>query len=506
LFKRPLTAAERTSLYNAGNGLNKASLDAHATLNDYTEGWDLNEASGNALSHTGANDLTDTNTVTAGTGPTGQTASDSSVNGNHASFDTILDPTSWSTDVPSVFTGSNESSIDGTGGGSLLINESGSALQITGDWTITGWVKGRPAVDSAIFGRYKAGKGYVAYFHTSGILRPWNDGANFVSTTAVPDDGAWHFVAMSSNSGTATVRVDSTTETGAMSATITNATLNNPEIGNYNDSGGTDIGVPFNDVRVYNSSLSTAQLEELKGASEATGATPVGHWKLNDGPQSQDISDGDPVLSWLSREGNTRLFEQATTSKRPTYTASAINAKPGITFDGTDDLLRASSAFLTGTAGTIFIVFSATSNADDDYMFSSSDEALATKFLAIGQQSAEYGITQNEAGTADTVDGDTATTTADTILMVSSSGTAYAIRVNGNDETESADSGSNSGDWFDDTSALDNVVIGAMKTTSEGNHYPGVIAEILVYDSELSAGDIALVETYLADKFGITLP
>lgn len=68
-YKGLLTAGERTFLYNSGSGRKAWEVDAHATLGPIggagkvVEMWDMAEYSGNALSYTGNNDLTDTNTV-----------------------------------------------------------------------------------------------------------------------------------------------------------------------------------------------------------------------------------------------------------------------------------------------------------------------------------------------------------------------------------------------------------------------------------------------------------
>ncbi len=67
-WKRTLTTAERTSLYNAGAGLLHSELSA-ALKTSLVSYWNLNEPSGNALDAHGSNDLTDTNTVTNAAGP-----------------------------------------------------------------------------------------------------------------------------------------------------------------------------------------------------------------------------------------------------------------------------------------------------------------------------------------------------------------------------------------------------------------------------------------------------
>lgn len=264
-------------------------------------------------------------------------------------------------------------------------------------------------------------------------------------------------------------------------------------------------------LRIYGlaSTPTAGQVMELAEGSDPTGiaaANLEGQWDFDDGPFSEP-SDGDVILGWQDQQSG-RLLMQSTAAKRPTYTLqdADFNSKPSILADGTDDGLVVSDASLFGTKGTIFIVFKQATNGDSEDFLSSSDEALATKFFAVGQQTTEYGVTQNSAGTADTVDGNTAADTNAHILTVTSSGTAYTIRLDGVAETVSADSGSNSGDWFGDTADRDNFALFFRKVSSEANHANVKIARILVYDDvTLTASEISIIENELASQYGITI-
>ena len=48
--------------------------------------------------------------------------------------------------------------------------------------------------------------------------------------------------------------------------------------------------------------------------------------------------NGSTVSQWSDKSGNGRHLVQATASKQPAYSATTFNNRPGITFDGVDDI------------------------------------------------------------------------------------------------------------------------------------------------------------------------
>lgn len=67
VWKRVLTASERTELYNSGNGIHSSILSSDLQTN-LVAYWDLDETSGTRVDAIGSNDLTDNNTVTSNSG------------------------------------------------------------------------------------------------------------------------------------------------------------------------------------------------------------------------------------------------------------------------------------------------------------------------------------------------------------------------------------------------------------------------------------------------------
>src|SRR3990167_8100146 len=174
--------------------------------------------------------------------------------------------------------------------------------------------------------------------------------------------------------------------------------------------------------------------------------------------RADDISgnDGDEISAWVSREGNSYSFEQ-TLTKRPLLKkgANGINSQNIVRFDGVNDLLVYTGNLLSSSEGTVLIV----------YRLSASPTA--------------------------------------TIELFKSNGTAFSLRLNGAAETLAVESGANNGDWLAETADRDNFVIGGLKLTSESSFLKGDIAEILMYDTGLSAASISLLETYLDGRYAI---
>lgn len=225
-------------------------------------------------------------------------------------------------------------------------------------------------------------------------------------------------------------------------------------------------------------------------------------------------SNGDPVTSWYSREGNLYDFTQGTAAKRPTWNAadSNLHNRPTLTFDGTDDLLRYAGALTTATAGSALAVarLSGVDAVNAEYLLSSSDEATANNYLACAVHwtagTPNMAVYSKVAGAANIVGGSTTISAgSNRIFGWSSSGTAWTLRHNGAAETKAVISGSDNGNWFGDSAGRDNVVIGARKDVAENYRITGEVAEVMLFDRELTAGEIGLMERYVSARYAIAL-
>jgi hypothetical protein len=190
----------------------------------------------------------------------------------------------------------------------------------------------------------------------------------------------------------------------------------------------------------------------------------------------------------------------------PWWEASVINNRPGVGFDGVDDFLLFSSNLLTGTSGSVVAVLKPHVVSGTQYILGSSDEATATRYCGVKLNGTNAGIAQCNNDVEDNVKGNT-TLVADAGCIVSfqSDDSAYYIWVNGLLQTLTVVNGANSGDWFSDATAKDNVTLGALKYSAENLFLNGYILEVLIYPKALSDSQRRKVERYLSGKYGVAV-
>lgn len=238
------------------------------------------------------------------------------------------------------------------------------------------------------------------------------------------------------------------------------------------------------------------------------------------------FGDGDAIASLASIANSySRVLTQTTAGMKPTYAADVGDGKPGIVFDGGDFLYNTSSgSWLTGALGEVWAVITIDSDpstwtggagallAITNYS-SGTANLLLLQIRSDGAGGAKLGIFQQQASAgSDLVIGDTVMAVGGRYLVCFySTGTAYGMRVNGTEQALSVSSGSNTGDWFGDTTH-GTTVIGAYyeNTHTSGNQlFQGKLHELIVFDGVsklLNREQARALTKRLSDRWGLELP
>jgi hypothetical protein len=229
-------------------------------------------------------------------------------------------------------------------------------------------------------------------------------------------------------------------------------------------------------------------------------------------------SSGGSVSQWTDKSANAYTFTQATSTNQPTTGTRTINSKNVLDFDGTSDYLYSTAAistwkFLHSAASTIFIVAN-TDVTNSNHSFVSTQagstsrigfytyQDMGNMYARVDKGSAgntvynsTYALAYGTGNYYFTYKSDpTNATAADRIKISQNGGTYYGTNTATN-AVSTADS-------------ENSLTIGCLLDLFNGVRYPGgwhngTIAEIIIYDSALSSGDIASVQSYLATKWSI---
>jgi len=191
-----------------------------------------------------------------------------------------------------------------------------------------------------------------------------------------------------------------------------------------------------------------------------------------DASQITGLNDGDAVATWSDVSGNARDFTQGTASSRPTYKTNQRGSLPAVLFDGIDDYL---SATFSCTGKTVVCVFKITGGVQYDRPFNFSPDYKClyrdTTNTRVGSYNGVFGPLLAGVSTGFL----TAIWTFD--------GSGSNLRVDGVDATPVAGS-------------FGTAFNGSHSVSAPSFEHTGYVAHLLVYDTVISAGDIASLETY----------
>jgi hypothetical protein len=199
------------------------------------------------------------------------------------------------------------------------------------------------------------------------------------------------------------------------------------------------------------------------------------------------LVDGDPVATWEDAHTSNKDLTQATSAARPTYQTNELNGLPIVRFDGTDDWMT-NTGFTLAQPTTVFIVFvpRLVNSSSQVFVYDGLGGNRQALFWQADDRLRYYAGTVIDSSTAVTQD-------AEQLVTVVFNGASSGIEING-----AAGSAGNAGaQGFSST-----INLGAQQSGA-ADFAQIDVAEFLVYDTALSAGDRDSVESYLTTKWGL---
>jgi Concanavalin A-like lectin/glucanases superfamily/Secretion system C-terminal sorting domain/F5/8 type C domain len=209
---------------------------------------------------------------------------------------------------------------------------------------------------------------------------------------------------------------------------------------------------------------------------------------------------GSNVTQWADQSGNGYNVTQATAANQPTFETNVFNGQPAINFDGSNDFLNniTNNVVMPGAGRTVFIVAKARCNSTAMYYLTFRRSTLLCAYQSSPGTNFIYSDGVNGINNAtypsnwwDTIKA------KPTLLTAYNSGVApNKINLRLNQQTVTVSQG---GGVVNETGTA-GFSVGRRE---DGPYFSnGWIAEIIVYNSELSSTDRTTVENYLAAKYG----
>ena len=203
------------------------------------------------------------------------------------------------------------------------------------------------------------------------------------------------------------------------------------------------------------------------------------------------LDGSNKVSQWNDKSWNGNNLTQSTEWSKPIYSASALNSKAGVSFDGTDDNLTLGSQLIsTGDEWDIFVV---AENADvskaDSYILSQWDSAFSNRTIFMWHHSdwklSAFNSPSEPRATTAMMDN------TPYILGSSYDGTNMALSIYGIEEA-SVNAGAKT------LSNLDFII---WSSAISSRYWTGDIAEVLVFKRKLTDFEADQVVDYLNTKW-----
>jgi len=212
----------------------------------------------------------------------------------------------------------------------------------------------------------------------------------------------------------------------------------------------------------------------------------------------QRIGNNQIVRRWEDKSGNGRHASEATNG--PTRKTSEQNGYSALLFNGSSTFLAGSSTPSTANERTVFAITKSANTTGADFFQIGVYGAANFRAFALrqGYGAPNSGISSDLIANNVNVNGEQLTINQYHVSCWRQKSSTRDVRYwhNGVEKTVTGRP--------DSFSAADGFFVGKIRTTNDLSFWNGYIAEVIIYDVELSDADRATVETYLTAKWGIS--
>ena len=201
---------------------------------------------------------------------------------------------------------------------------------------------------------------------------------------------------------------------------------------------------------------------------------------------------------WKDVSGNGSDATQGTAGSQPTFTANGINFNPAFQFDGTDDFLAINKSFSAATAGEEMFaaVLPESSPGANILGMGNVANTTATEEFRYINNSLQFGAAPSYTAV-------TSTATTDGFPQIANAHrfkdntTPTKLLLNGSEVASGT---------VNARPNIDRVDIGARRIQANDNQtFKGMMAEVLLFNRELTTAERQQVTSYLGIKYGTTL-
>lgn len=201
------------------------------------------------------------------------------------------------------------------------------------------------------------------------------------------------------------------------------------------------------------------------------------------------------TFTWADKSGQGNNATQGTAASQPTSGTRTLNSLNVLDFDGSNDRLVLPSGLYPLPQGdnTVFIVCMTDNAAKSAQLPISGMSSTNHRYRISYAGGTTFGVLN---GTVETTAAYTINTSPHILAMLRSNASVYGT-IDGTAIASTTVNGA--------SNSINSLAIGAFGTSNTSGNFDGIIAEIVIYDRDLSASEANQVQTYLATKWNITI-